>query len=138
MAPIVKFTATIEDSELKVFFSRTNLKNQDRPAKRFTKYLEEATREQFETETDPSGKPWKKLKPSTLKRKIGDKIGTDIGTMKRSLYARLTRAGRAEIGFKVPYAAYFAVERPLLDVTPEREAKGQEIFEDHYRGQLGK
>lgn len=137
MPRVIKFQTTIDKAELEVFFRRADkLKNQDRPAKKYINYLTEQTQQQFDDEIDPTGKPWKKLKPATLARKRTDQIGTETRAMRRSLYGKLTKAGRGEIGFKVPYAPFFDKERQLLGTTPEREEEGQKIFEDYYQKQL--
>lgn len=134
----IKFKCTIVKTDLEVFFHRSEkLKYQDRPAKKFVDYLVGETATQFDTQTDPDGKPWKKLKSSTLASKATDLIGTETRAMRRSLYGKLTKAGRGEIGFKVPYAPFFNKDRQLLGVNKQREDKGQEIFEDHLRAQLG-
>jgi len=137
-ARVIKFSTTVDKAELEVFFRRSEkLKYQDRPAKKYIAYLLEQTQQQFEDEVDPTGKPWKKLKPSTLANKRTDKIGTETRAMRRSVYGRLTKAGRGEIAFKVPYAPFFDKERRLLGTTPEREREGQRIFEEHYQKYLG-
>lgn len=68
--------------------------------------LEARVSQRFETERDPTGRPWRALSPRTVARKKGrGRILYDSGDLLGSL---TSRAGRdfAEVGFGQPYAAY--------------------------------
>lgn len=71
----------------------------------------EITRRQFLTETDPEGKRWAKLRPSTLKSKKNSKfrtaIGRDSGYAFYSSGYKKIKEDSFEIGFKAKYLVYF-------------------------------
>lgn len=59
------------------------------PFRKFGSYWINETEKQFDSQTDPSGKPWAALKPATLeqKRRLGypDDILTRTGALRKSL-----------------------------------------------------
>jgi hypothetical protein len=69
---------------------------------------------QFETGTDPYGRRWKALKPSTIKRKGHAQIGVDSHRMRDSIDVRPMSGAGVQITVGPDYAAYFAKRRPLF------------------------
>lgn len=74
----------------------------------------EITRRQFLTETDPEGRRWAKLKPSTLERKQNNPksiyktaIGRDTGYAFYSSGYKKIKKDSFEIGFRAKYLVYF-------------------------------
>lgn len=69
---------------------------------------------QFDDQRDPYGKPWKPLKPSTVKRKGFSLIGFETGRLRAGI--RVAPMSGAGVGFQIdaPYAVYFHRRRPIL------------------------
>jgi hypothetical protein len=69
---------------------------------------------QFDTGTDPYGKRWKPLKPSTIKRKGHAQIGVDSHRMRDSLEVKPMSGAGVQITAGPEYTAYFSRKRPLF------------------------
>lgn len=69
---------------------------------------------QFDTGTDPYGRRWKPLKPSTIKRKGHAQIGVDSHAMRDSIDVRPMSGAGVQITVGPDYAAYFSRRRPLF------------------------
>jgi phage gpG-like protein len=112
-----------------------------RPMLQYVTWLEAETKLQFAREVDPQGQRWAALKPSTLKRKKSGAILRESGVMINTLYNRATET-EGEVGIGTDYSIFHQEgtdkmdKREILGVTPEREAKGQQIFETYVSSQL--
>jgi hypothetical protein len=69
---------------------------------------------QFDTGTDPYGRRWKALKPSTIKKKGHAQIGVDSHRMRESIDVRPMSGAGVQITVEPDYAAYFSRRRPLF------------------------
>lgn len=69
---------------------------------------------QFDTGTDPYGRPWKPLKRSTIERKGHAQIGVDSRKMRDSIDVRPMSGAGVQITVGPEYSAYFARRRPLF------------------------
>lgn len=83
--------------------------------KRIPKEWERKTKEQFTSQSNPSGGKWASLKQSTLIQKskrsrFKSAIGRDSGYGLSSLYEK-TGEDFVEVGFKAPYMAIFHLGR---------------------------
>lgn len=63
-----------------------------------------STQQNFDSESDPNGRPWQRLAPSTLKRKKGSRILTETTALRKRINGRQTARG-VVIGVKLSYAA---------------------------------
>ena len=84
-----------------------NPKKERQALNAIARYIHRQTMQRFETETDPWGRPWAPLKPSTLARRRhgGDRILQDTGRLKGG-YHWLVRGDTAVVRAGVYYAAY--------------------------------
>ena len=91
----------------------------------------------FKNEQDPSGKPWKPLKASTIKarKKRGSesKILQDTGNLKKSLNFRVKSSSKVTIGYGMDYSIYHQATRKILP-TEDSELDIEEIQDIILRG----
>jgi phage virion morphogenesis protein len=107
-----------------------------------------ATKENFRGAHAPDGKPWEKLKPSTIRsRRKGRRAGTpepllDTGILIGSLTASFGTTS-VEYGTNVNYAAYqqqgtrTIPPRPFLGITDPMEETIEQIVADQIEKQIG-
>ncbi|MBP5971532.1 phage virion morphogenesis protein [Brasilonema sp. CT11] len=130
------FTVKINEKNLGNFRGLPDqIRNMRKPMQNALAYLEAETKKQFVSETDPEGRAWASLKPSTLARKKSGAIGRETSAMINSIFTRLTGDLQGEIGLSVEYALYFSegtkkmAARPILGFNNTREAKVMSLFE---------
>jgi hypothetical protein len=69
---------------------------------------------QFATGTDPYGKPWKPLAPSTIKRKGNARINVDTENLWKGVQVAPLPGAGVSVTFADDYAAYVQTVRPVL------------------------
>ncbi|MDD5762213.1 MAG: phage virion morphogenesis protein [bacterium] len=96
----------VDDRDIREALSRLAAKVRDlTPAmKNIGEYLQRSTWERFGQQKDPSGKPWARLKPSTLARKKTSKILIESSRLRDSIAYR-AGSDQVEVGTNVEYAA---------------------------------
>lgn len=98
----------VDDKEIREALSRlAKATGNLRPAlKNIGEYMQHSIWERFDAQKDPSGKPWTKLKPSTLLRKKGrGKILVGPQSRLRDSIAYEASSDQVEVGTNVKYAA---------------------------------
>jgi hypothetical protein len=94
---------SIDAKDFKSFMKemKVNVSNMEPPFKEYGQYLKKETTKQFSTETDPDGKPWADLKPSTLLRKKTSFKLRETYEMSKSFFVQ-TSKDSMEWGIKDP------------------------------------
>lgn len=69
---------------------------------------------EFATGTDPYGKPWKPLKPSTVARKGHATINVDTHALKDGIQVKPMPGAGIQVTIDADYAAYVQRVRPVL------------------------
>lgn len=76
-------------------------------AKEASARVSELIDDQFETETDPYGKPWETLSAATVRRKHGDtRILQRSEDLRKKIKVKPMRAAGIAVTFDPPYASY--------------------------------
>ncbi|MDA8123517.1 MAG: phage virion morphogenesis protein [Deltaproteobacteria bacterium] len=96
----------VEDSGIREALSRlaAKVRNLAPAMKNIGEYLQRSTWERFDAQKDPSGKPWAKLKASTLARKKTSKILIESSRLRDSIVYHADN-DQVEVGTNVVYAA---------------------------------
>lgn len=136
MAIRIKIEATSTLRALSDLKQRTaNLK---KPLHESGAYLKRETQLNFARESDPDGKPWAPLKPSTLRRKRTRAILRESGSLAGSITFR-TQSPRVRIVVGVAYGIYHQTgtvkmaQRKILGISEDRHVpKIRQIFERHF------
>lgn len=126
---------------MKAFFDAGNkISDIKKPIREYVTWLERETREQFAKESDPEGKRWADLKPSTWLRKKTRAIGRESSQGVNSVFSKVSGGknyieGIVGVGAEYLYFFHkgtrFMEPRPILGMTQERERKGEAILEKH-------
>lgn len=131
----MSFTVELLSSKSEIDKFRKRVRDVQKPLTSFLKYKRELINNQFETFTDPDGKPWQPLKESTKRRKKinADKILTHKGLMRRSLETEVNQ-NSFRIWFTSPYARYHQTgtrkmsQRRILGFTEKDRTKLKKLI----------
>ena len=112
----------------------------DVPLRKAGLFLERETKLNFAQESDPDGKPWAPLKPSTLRRKRRTRaILRETGSLAASVMMQGPNGGRVRILVGVAYGIYHQTgtvrmaQRKILGISEDRHVpKIRQIFERHF------
>ena len=101
--------------------------------------MERETRLNFARESDPDGKPWTPLRPSTLRRKRTRAILRETGSLAASVMMQGPSGRRVRIVVGVAYGIYHQTgtvrmaQRKILGISEDRHVpKIRQIFERHF------
>jgi hypothetical protein len=72
----------------------------------------------FDEQKDPYGRPWKRLKASTIRRKGHATIGFQTGHLRAGVHVVPMSGAGVAFQLDAPYAAYFQRVRPILPTGP--------------------
>ena len=125
----ISVTAEIDDDEARARLNAlmARMENPFGFHENVGKYLQISVDENFQSESDPEGIPWKKLLPRTIRRRIKRKkaglaILRETGVLKGSVSAAPT-SDQVAIGASAPYAAIHQ-----LGGTIKKPARKAELF----------
>lgn len=117
------------------------IKNVIPPLALFAKKKANDIQKQFETGTDPEGKPWAPLSPKTvaLKKQNKDKILVHYGPLRKSIKVEVVQEGlRLTAG--VPYAKFHQSgtskipQRLILAITEQDKVRLGRFIKQHVAG----
>jgi len=130
---------SVDGKQLKrdIGLRKSRVSNLQPPLRGFGYYLEQETEKQFNTETDPQGRPWAELKPSTLQQKRAkgypDDILTATGEMRSTVYSVASKRS-LEFGIRDPKARWHQYgtskmpQRQIIGITPKRVSQGSKLI----------
>lgn len=114
-------------------------KTLDTPLRKSGLFMERETRLNFARESDPDGKPWTPLRPSTLRRKRTRAILRETGSLAASVMMQGPSGRRVRIVVGVAYGIYHQTgtvkmaQRKILGISEDRHVpKIRRIFERHF------
>lgn len=102
--------------------------------------LERRTKERFQDEKDPDGRPWAPLKKATLRRKKTKAILRETSTLVASIRFLPPTKNQVKVVPGVEYGIYpqlgtkYAPARPYLGITAQDVTDIRGIFEDYIAG----
>ncbi len=142
---MLKFEITKSDTAKIMKALRSRVRDLTPPLTGFSRYMIDQTRKQFDTETDPEGKPWHQLAPKTLKIKAkkgySNKILTASGKMRRSLrFAVSSRELEITMDSPAPFhqqddeLSEKLPQRKILGLNSDRRAKLQQLIRVYVGG----
>ena len=131
----VKAASTIEAMQKLAKKSRSLKK----PLRKSGLFLEREVKLNFAHQSDPDGKPWAPLKPSTLRRKKTTAILRETGALAASIAMEGPVGNQVRVVAGQAYGIWLQtgtrkmVARPFLGISEERHIpKIRKIFESHF------
>jgi len=101
-------------------------------------YMERETRLNFARQSDPDGKPWAALKPSTLRQKRGSAILRESSALAGSIAKEPASASSVRVRSEgVRYGIFHAtgtskmVSRPFIGIAARHKPPIERIFESY-------